>query len=187
MLVTLLQLIDSPEDKRRFEQLYYEYRNLMFYFAKGMLGSDRAAEDAVSEAFIRIIKHFHDFDEIICPRTKNYIVLVVKSVCIDMLRKKSREPQFVMAEDAEGLMDLATPVESGEEEMFRRYDMDRIIEAIHGLPEIYKTTLMLYAVRDESLTEIAEHMGCGKETVKKRLYRARRELRKRLEVQDGRE
>ena len=51
-----LQLIDSPEEQSRFEELYTTYRKLMFHVAKGILGNDQDAEDAVHDAFLSIAK-----------------------------------------------------------------------------------------------------------------------------------
>lgn len=74
MLASLLLIIDTPEEKRRFEQLYQEYERLLFYIAKKRLGDDHLAEDAVHETYIRVIRHFDEIDEICCPRTKRYLV-----------------------------------------------------------------------------------------------------------------
>ena len=54
-MLVLMMLIDSEEDRSKFEIIYKSYRNLMFYIAKIILGSDADAEDAVQEAFLRII------------------------------------------------------------------------------------------------------------------------------------
>ena len=51
-LLVYLQLIDSPEEQSRFEDLYITYRKLMFHVAKGILGNDQDAEDAVHDAFL---------------------------------------------------------------------------------------------------------------------------------------
>ena len=46
-MLFLMMLIDSEEDRSKFELIYKSYRNLMFYIAKIILGSDADAEDAV--------------------------------------------------------------------------------------------------------------------------------------------
>ena len=46
------------EDENIFERLYYKYRNLMYTVAFDILHNTSDAEDAVSEAFLRIAKNF---------------------------------------------------------------------------------------------------------------------------------
>lgn len=43
----LLAMIDNEEDKSKFEQLYNQYKQLMFYIANGILHDENLAEDAV--------------------------------------------------------------------------------------------------------------------------------------------
>ena len=61
MLVYYLQMLDTPEEKIRFEQIYLKYRGLMYHVADGILHDRQEAEDAVHNAFLRIIKKFSKF------------------------------------------------------------------------------------------------------------------------------
>lgn len=61
MLVYYLQMLDTPEEKIRFEQIYLKYRGLMYHVANGILHDRQDAEDAVHNAFLRIIKKFPSF------------------------------------------------------------------------------------------------------------------------------
>lgn len=57
MLMICLGMMDTQEEKSKFEELYYQYRKLMHWRAKQILTDDMLAEDAVHEAFIKIIRH----------------------------------------------------------------------------------------------------------------------------------
>lgn len=61
MLVYYLQMLDTPEEKVKFEQIYLKYRGLMYQVADGILHNRQDAEDAVHNAFLRIIKKFSRF------------------------------------------------------------------------------------------------------------------------------
>ena len=52
MLVYYLQMLDTPEEKIRFEQIYLKYRGLMYQVADGILHNRQDAEDAVHNAFL---------------------------------------------------------------------------------------------------------------------------------------
>ena len=73
MLAMLLLLIDSEEDQRKFEELYHRYKQLMFHVSRDYFHTESAVEDAVQEAFIRIIKNFSKIGEINCPQTKHFL------------------------------------------------------------------------------------------------------------------
>jgi len=60
-------------------------------------------------------------------------------------------------------------------------DVRRILEhAIDALPEAFRIVFVLRELEDLSVDETASHLGIRPETVKTRLYRARRLLRKAL-------
>ena len=58
MLQIFLAMLETYEEKERFEQFYYKYRKLMLYTAYGILNDSGHAEHAVQEAFIRCAKNF---------------------------------------------------------------------------------------------------------------------------------
>ena len=48
-MIVYLQLIDTAEDRSKFEQLYEQYKQLMFYTAFQILKRPQDAEDAVQD------------------------------------------------------------------------------------------------------------------------------------------
>ena len=54
MLACYLQMLDTPEEKIRFEQIYTKYRSPMFRTADRILHNAQDAEDAVHNAFLQI-------------------------------------------------------------------------------------------------------------------------------------
>lgn len=64
MIALYLSLIDSDESKDKFEELYLKYRRQMKIIAFKILGDEGLAEDAVHNAFLKIISAFDKFNEI---------------------------------------------------------------------------------------------------------------------------
>lgn len=185
MLASLLTLIDTPEEKLRFEELYHEYERLLFYIAKKRLGDDHLAEDAVHETFIRVIRHFDEIDEICCPRTKRYLVVILKNICTDIYAKRKRQPDYPAGENLELFADEeALDYPSTQDLFFQKYDLDMIQAALKTLSEEQQTALYLSVVVGKSREEIAELTDTKVETIKKRLYRARKKLKEALEAQN---
>ena len=76
-----LSLIDTEEEKSKFEQLYHLYRYTMLHVAVSILKETQLAEDAVHEAFIRIAKNLHKIvEEIYATHQNPYLVAVDASL-----------------------------------------------------------------------------------------------------------
>ena len=52
-----LQMIETDEDKSKFESLYKAYRGLAFHVAYKRLGNVQDAEDAVHHVFVKIAEN----------------------------------------------------------------------------------------------------------------------------------
>ena len=84
MLIFYMSLIDSDESKDKFESLYLKYRKHMKHIAMKILGDEHLAEDAVHNAFVKIISNLEKFNKIDCQETRNLIVIIIRSASIDM-------------------------------------------------------------------------------------------------------
>ena len=66
-MLIYLQMLDTPEEKSKFETLYYTHRRTMLHIAMQILKDHQLAENAVQEAFIRLAKNFLKSDKSIAP------------------------------------------------------------------------------------------------------------------------
>ena len=100
MLAFYLTLLDTTEEKGKFEQLYLLYRQDMFKTAYSILKNDFEAEDAVYEAFIIVIKNLEKISEIKCPQTHAYLIIIVKNLALKIYneRKKRQYDEFDYSE-----------------------------------------------------------------------------------------
>ena len=88
MLVYYLQMLDTPEEKTRFEQIYLKYRGLMYHVADKILHNRQDAEDAVHNAFLRIIRKFSRFQNASAKELAPQIVVITRNEAISLLRKR---------------------------------------------------------------------------------------------------
>ena len=58
-MLCYLCLLDTEEEKSKFEELYNQYRKLMYLCAKEILRDEQLAEDAVHEAFLKPVSYTH--------------------------------------------------------------------------------------------------------------------------------
>ena len=55
-MLIYLAMIESDEDKSKFEIIYNSYKKLMLYQANTILGDTNDTEDVVHKSFLKIIK-----------------------------------------------------------------------------------------------------------------------------------
>lgn len=165
-----LSTLDTQEEKSKFVQIYNQYRQTMFYVAKSILGDDFLSEDAVHDAFINIARNMDNISEAICPRTKGYVVVIVRNISLNMLKKQKN------IIDIEDIEENTAEESSVEDEVLSKISFDLIVGEIDGLPVIYKDVLYLAYVEDLGTQEISKLINITNEAVKKRLQRGRRKL-----------
>ena len=74
-MIIYLQMIESDEDKSKFEQLYIMYKGLMFHVAMKILKNEFDAEDAVHQAFLSLIENLKKISDVKCPKTRACVSL----------------------------------------------------------------------------------------------------------------
>lgn len=163
-MMIYLQTIDTAEDRSKFEQLYEQYKQLMFYTAFQILKRPQDAEDAVHLAFLSIAEKISKISDPDCPKTRAYIVTIVERKAIDMLRAERRHPSVPLDESINGVS-----VEySGD---------NALAKAILALPAAYRQCILLKFYHGYSTKEIAGIMHLSLANTSKLLQRAKAKLK----------
>lgn len=161
-----------------FERLVQRYSNYVVSIAYNIVGDVHTASDMAQEAFIKI---FHGLPNLEDPRRfKGWLYSVVRSVCIDWLRKEKIKPVSVdkIQDDGVSVADRTTinPPSAELEEL-----RERILITINSLPRIYQQIVLLKHLGKHTYKEISDKLGIPIATVESRLYRARLMLKDRLQ------
>lgn len=168
-----LAMIDSPDEKKKFEIIYQTYRQLMFYVANRILENDQDAEDVVHDAFLKVIEYIDRIDRPRCPQTRAFIVTITENKAIDLYRKRKNHSIVPLEEEYIGILERSK-IEQVEES-------DSLTQAILSLPGRYREVLLLKYAQGYSMDEIAVLLSTTVENVKKLIQRARKKLEKSLE------
>ena len=145
-----LQLLETEGEKQKFERLYERYRRLMHWIAVRILQDEHLAEDAVHEAFLRILQNFDGIDEILSPKTRNFVVIVVRNTSLNLRKKQKREDENLVKdvfseEERQGQGDqLQTVIENlsyGFDETADAVCRQEIIDAVLSMPDTLKEIL----------------------------------------------
>jgi RNA polymerase sigma-70 factor (ECF subfamily) len=143
------------------------------------------ADDLFQETYLRAFRFFHQFT----PGTncRAWLLTIMYNVFRNHYPQRLRDHQ---------MLDIERVTNEYEEKLFVDGDGDRhdpaalfvarrvdkeILEAIHTLPEEYRSTFLLVDMGDLTYEEAAAVLGCPTGTVRSRLARARRALRAALE------
>lgn len=162
----------TTEDKGRIDALFAQQYKKMFGLAYRILGSKQEAEDAVGDAFLKIIDQFERIKEAPCHKTVPYCVVIVKNHCFTLLRKRKRA---VSLEQAQSVADGGFMVE---EEYFKGEDAARLKALIEKLSPIDRQLLRLHYMEEKNYREIAQLLNITEAAARKREQRALQRLRK---------
>ena len=102
-MIAYLQMIETPEDRDKFEVIYTEYKGLMHHIAYDILRNRQDAEDAVHNAFVKIAENITKIGDPDCPKSKAYIVTIIETKAIDIYRRKQRYPVVPLDENTVGI------------------------------------------------------------------------------------
>ena len=175
MLGAFLALLNTPEEKTRFEHLYLENRSIMYNYAMEILKDSQLAEDAVQDAFMKLIKYMDHIKGRNDHDARNYLIIIVKNEARQIYNQRKN---VVYQEDMTGLdwdyPDVEHLVESKEE---KRHIMDLIksIGSKYGEPLILR---FYYEFKDK---EVAAMLGISLENEKIRVHRGSEMVKKLLE------
>ena len=175
-MLVYLAMIDSPDDRHKFEVIYNTYKQLMYYIANNILGDIKDSEDVVHEAFLKIIDIFEKIDNPTSPQTRSLIVTITENKAIDLYRKRKAHSVIPLEEEYIGVPERSKIDEIEEH--------DRLSKAILSLPGRYREVLLLKYAQGYSMDEIAVILSMTKENVKKTIQRARKELEKVLSCEE---
>ena len=155
------------EKQEKFEEFYNKYCRLMKYIALKSLNNNTLAEDAVQNAFIKLLKHFDKIEEIDCHKTRTLVAIITESSCKDLIKIENRYKLRERNAFNSGLL--------FKENMsnINRVETQDLKDRLNELDEKYRTVLMLKTYYKFTNEEIAEVLNISKENVKKRLQRAR--------------
>lgn len=85
MLSLYLAALESDGDKKQFRELYRRYHRVMERTALAVLHDPHDAEEAVQEAFLRVIENFSKIYEIPCKDLGGWLVIIVRNEAITIL------------------------------------------------------------------------------------------------------
>lgn len=164
----------KPNSQKKVEELYSKYKRLMFATAGKFTANMDDQEDIVQTVLEQLVKIFSENTASKRCISAGYIVFMVRSAAIDLLRKQSREAQHSFGVEDDKFAELAGTTETLEELLLPSDSADRL-QAIW--PELSHEDQLLLEGRymlDRTDQELADILNCKLSSIRMKLTRARR-------------
>jgi RNA polymerase sigma-70 factor (ECF subfamily) len=143
----------------------------MYNVAFRICGQSDEAEDVLQDSFISAFRNLDSYRG--DASFGSWLKRIVINKAINGIKKRKME---LLPEDDE--FDVA--IETDEEQYMPELTVDKVRNAIHRLPDGYRSVLSLYLLEGYDHQEIAEIMGISESTSKSQLNRAKNRLREML-------
>jgi RNA polymerase sigma-70 factor (ECF subfamily) len=159
--------------RREFEERLAECGPLAFRVARGVLRNSADAEDVAQEALLRAYRRFERLRD--RTRFKAWLVRIAFRLALDRARsanrRELRETQWARQRPQDTTEDLAASSE------FQAH-LDRAVDELS--PKL-RLVLLLAAMEEHPLDDVARMLGLPIGTVKSRLFKAKKQLAEKLQ------
>ncbi len=172
----MIQVFKDESVRKKLEEIYSCYRRDMYITAYSILKDHQAAEDAVQNAVIKIYRHIDKIAEVKCKKTRSYIVIIVRSLCLDCFKGKKDINSIDEMQDT-----LANEHISLDEHILKIEESAEIARKLDKLHRPYSDILVLKYYHELTINEISDLLGITENNVSVRLNRALNALRNILE------
>lgn len=148
------------------ERCYQLYEQKMYHAAYRIVQEPGGAEDAVQDAFLKLMKGRVFFEDADSQECKSYIITVIRHSAIDIYNKKKREQH---------LLNLCMR-EPGRDEG-QSPQTPELRELVSGLKPEYYDVVECLAFKNLSVRETSGRLGITEANVRKRFQRAKKLLK----------
>jgi RNA polymerase sigma-70 factor (ECF subfamily) len=167
-------------DLDAFNRLVLAYQEQAYNLALRLLGDDPSAQDATQIAFINAYQAIRSFRG---GSFRAWILRILTNACYDELRRQKRKPTEDLnpvdtnsGEEMEDPAWLSDDSQSPEEHVSRQELEKAIQKCLGGLPEEFRTVIVLVDVQGMDYQEASEVVKTPLGTIRSRLARARQRV-----------
>ena len=139
--------------------------------AQAMLGDAAAAEEIVSEVFVKAFGGWRRFKRV--DHHPSYLRAMVVNECRSRMRRRRTEERVNASTHRDEARTQGDAID-------RRMSELDLLTAVRTLPERQRACVILRYMEDLPEREIAELLGCSTGTVKSQLFKARAKLEREL-------
>lgn len=174
MILDDIELVNRVRqgEAEAFEPLVRKYHRHLLNFLYGIVRDETVVEDLGQEVFIAAFRSLDNFDERRGVPFGAWLFAIARNRAISELRRRKIAPMLPLVEESQLQSDLPAP----DEAILADERTQLLGRALEQLDEPFRTAL-LESLKGKSIRDIARSCSVPLNTVKTRLFRARRMLR----------
>ncbi len=161
----------SANDPRAFGELVRRHQAFVYGAALRVVRNPTRAEDIAQEAFLRAFRALDQFRGE--ADVRGWLYRIARNVALNSVTRSREVPRAEI--------DTPPTDRNPESEYLRRHSIDLVREAITELPRAMREPLILREYEDLSYEDIADRLDIPLNTVRTRIFRAKRALERALE------
>lgn len=181
-MLSLIESIESDEDRDFMENLYVKYHQMMIYTARRYCPDPHDVEDAISIACIALIRHLDKLKTIPEEGMPYYVFQTMKNTALNHCLKLGRYTEHYVL-----YADIANRVLDDDDFDYRILMQDQlrtVLQMLWKLPIKEHLALRMKLLERKSEEEIAKATGLSVFSVRKYIERARKHLRELMKKED---
>ena len=156
-------------DKRALQTLYGRHNVRVFRFVLRFLNDEAFAEDMVSEVFLDVWRQAERFER--RSQVSTWLLAIARNKALSVLRRRTTE---VLDEGvAEFIED---PADNPEVTMQKKQQTSMLQQCLTQLSPAHREIIDLVYYHEKSIEEVAEIVGVPTNTVKTRMFYARKRI-----------
>ena len=172
-------------DDKAFETVYARRRAGLRRFLERQCGSAATGQELAQEVWFKLIRACQGGQYTAEAKFTTFLYRVARNTLIDWYRKNGKTPIVELHsrsddDDEEPIEFEDRSIRNPEEAVADAQNVEVVMKAIDNLPEVQKTTLLMFLEGEMSYEEIAAAMNTKRETVKTRLRYARAALKQQV-------
>jgi len=166
-------------DTQAFHLLIRQHERLVGHMIGRLIKNEAEREEICQDVFMKVYEKLGEFN--FQSKLSTWIATIAYRQALNALRKQRMTYSDLPDEDRTPFVD---PVNLSDQVEGRDMD-DYVLQQIDALPPQYKTVITLYHVEEMSYADIAAITGMPEGTVKSYLFRARQQLKEKLQKHLG--
>ena len=164
----LVQLIASG-DKKALQVLFARHNVRVFRFVLRFLGDESVAEDLVSEVFFDVWRQANRFES--RSQVSTWLLAIARNKALSVLRRRTTEEL-----DEEVAEFIEDPSDNPEVAMQKTQRNAVLQDCLGQLSPAHREIVDLVYYHEKSIDEVAEIIGVPQNTVKTRMFYARKRI-----------
>ena len=160
-----------------FDDLIARWHAPLWSFVRRLVGEDDVAREIFQDVWIRVIRGIPKLRD--GSRLRAWLFSITRRTLMDHLRQEYARSPTVDVDVDELAADASVAADTE--------DLRQLDRALAQLPIIEREVLTLFYLQELSLNEVAEALRVPVGTIKSRLFRAKRLLRKAMTAQEVRQ